>query len=739
MSRRWLKCLTIIVSVGTTAAVCTGPPPGCDDGSGKPIFSVGTSSPLAQTGSADCFPPPPCANCGGGTGEPHITTFDGQRYDYQGAAEVIAARSPDGTFEVQWRQEPVEGKQVARITAVAIKMGVSRVTVLGRPDEVRVDGALVSLVDDEPLVLPSGATLHRDGEIVMLVSEDRTTAVHATTRRSMMTVLVDPPDDFLGRMEGLLGNADAERGNDVVLADGRVLDQPRWDDVHPALGEAWRVSDGMSLFDYQDGVDAATYWDPSFPAREARIDDFGAEAQQAAQTVCFEAGVTDPDILTDCIYDVLVTGDDSTATVAAIHQLARGMPLGGDDEALRADASTSGDPPLVVWDRGLAGLSVERGTRDIPLGLDHDGHLLVQAWDGRDHVLIALDADGGDIAWTRPDVSASCGVATLNDGRIVGQLRPRSDTGGPRNDNADLVVIDAVSGALLDGFRYSPAEADPDLDLCVGSILEAEDGRVVLYDASGLLWGLTIGLDTIDVAWTREVGSFRDAMPPVVSSDTAAVYVARPTEAQGFVIDRMDALTGDVSATSDTMIGPAPLTRLLVTNGDVFVSTKAGPGTLDPDALLRLSGTSLEEVWRLDFSQPVEIDGETLGKYGFRSLESAGDWIVGIDRDDGLVAVDTDSGSPLWLHRPASGTVARIVVGPTGTSYLTSDGDFSIEAVGADGQLIEAVRDEPLQDAYRAIVRHGPAAAGGLLYVVAPGEDDDQLHVLAVRVPGPGF
>ncbi|MDP9179675.1 MAG: hypothetical protein M3O61_18535, partial [Gemmatimonadota bacterium] len=95
------------------------------------------------------------------TGDPHLTTINGARYDFQAAGEFIFLRDSKG-LEIQVRHTPVSTKAnpgderaacVSINTAVAARVGSHRVTyepnLSGVPDpsglQLRVDGALADL------------------------------------------------------------------------------------------------------------------------------------------------------------------------------------------------------------------------------------------------------------------------------------------------------------------------------------------------------------------------------------------------------------------------------------------------------------------------------------------------------------------------------------------------------------------------------------------------------------------
>ena len=99
--------------------------------------------------------------CAGSNGDPHLLTTNGFRYDFQAAGEFTLLRSPDGSLEIQARQEPYptsSSRDVAINTSVAARANGHRITISqGTPLKVQVDGAAVDL--SQPRDLGSGAAV----------------------------------------------------------------------------------------------------------------------------------------------------------------------------------------------------------------------------------------------------------------------------------------------------------------------------------------------------------------------------------------------------------------------------------------------------------------------------------------------------------------------------------------------------------------------------------------------------
>jgi outer membrane protein assembly factor BamB len=727
--------LAALCAAGATACLPDGPPE-CEAGDEPP----GPSFAAAQGGGGSCEPPPPCEGCGEGNGDPHVRTFDGLKFNFHTAAEVVAARAPDGSFEVQWRQQQLGTSMTAGIGAVAVRIDGSRITMVGGGSDVRIDGNPVGLEDGESVRLPTGVTVHLQRRKVMIVAADGDGAVHVNRHPAAIGVLVDAPDEHRGAIQGVLGNADGDPSNDVVLADGSVVADPTWDDVHPELGEAWRVTEANTLFDYEPGEGPDTFWDPTFPQRLMTLDDFTEEERAAAVEACRAAGVTDPDLLADCTFDVLVMGDPSYAELAAEQQRARGrepVPGGG-----AAAPVAQGDPAL-RFDTTLEGYRFN--SRAEELVLDSAGHVLVQAIrdaDGR-HDLIAVDLADGSVAWTAPDIDASCTPTADPDGLIFAQLALRSATAGDTNNNADLVAIDPATGELVDGMRYtSPGTADePRLEPCFGGLRLAPDDRVVLFEQGDSLWAFSTDGGSIEVDWRRDYPVTQHRTRPAISSDGSGVYhgYVAATDPLALAIERIDLESGEATGSSEHL-GVFFSTLMAADDGGVVLGVRLSSSVGgEPEALVRLAddGESLAEDWRLvfDAAQPLTVGDQTFDEnHGFRTFAIVNEQIVGYARGR-ILAVDRTDGDPVWVHSAAgTNNHDRMVVDTAGNLYSSSFGGYWMRAVSEDGVAWEIEPGAPLVTAQlREASRIGPVTEDGLL-LVASLDEGAVIHLVGLEL-----
>src|SRR5262249_7813779 len=100
---------------------------------------------------------------GDSNGDPHLLTFDGQRYDLQAVGEFVAARAAGTGFQVQVRQQPFPGSRLVAVnTAIAMDVAGDRVQVdlSGSTFTIEVGGRPSAA----PATLPHGGALALSAE-----------------------------------------------------------------------------------------------------------------------------------------------------------------------------------------------------------------------------------------------------------------------------------------------------------------------------------------------------------------------------------------------------------------------------------------------------------------------------------------------------------------------------------------------------------------------------------------------
>lgn len=289
-------------------------------------------------------------------GDPHITTFDGTRYDFQGAGEFVALRDADGS-EIQVRQTPISttftpganpyhglATCVSLNTAVAVRVGKFRISyqpnLSGEPDprglQLRINGDLTTL--EEPIDLGNGGSITRTDvqggiyidfpdKYVLIVTpgwwESQSTWYLnvSIVRKSVHTVAGASLSDGSLRTGGL--NAPITEGNWLpALPDGTNMGpmptslNDRYVGLYEAFGAAWRVSDTTSLFDYAPGTSTADFTLESWPGDGGNCELPDVEPVEpldldVAQQLCEE--IPDRGTREDCVFDVMVTGEPGFA------------------------------------------------------------------------------------------------------------------------------------------------------------------------------------------------------------------------------------------------------------------------------------------------------------------------------------------------------------------------------------------------------------------------------------------
>lgn len=286
-------------------------------------------------------PFPPLSN-----GDTHITTVNGVNYDFQAAGEFTLLR--DEYIEIQARQAAVatDGPLgpnphtglttcVSVNTAVAIRIGNDRITY--QPDlseqtespqlQLRVNGKLTQLT-------ASGVPLGSQGRIIQSTAPD---GIQVEAPGGTVIVVIPWFWDYyrvwlmnidirgVRATTGLMGTITKENWLPDLPDGTRMGPQPvglqdRYNQLYDKLGNAWRVTDTTSLFDYASGTSTVSFTIPSWPngvsnqvcipPRQLGIAD-KEPLKRLPITVAEEgcSGVTDPVRRANCIQDVMTTGE----------------------------------------------------------------------------------------------------------------------------------------------------------------------------------------------------------------------------------------------------------------------------------------------------------------------------------------------------------------------------------------------------------------------------------------------
>ncbi len=260
--------------------------------------------------------------CAYGWGDPHNVTFDNTAYDFHAVGEFILAESTSGSpFTIQVRQAHW-GSHTAVFSAVAARVGTDRVGLYRGQSNVFINGVETPVTG--VTLLPGGGTVSLQPDGAYLVAWPGSERMKVYNRGDYLDIHVLLPTYQRGNVHGLFGNYNGNPADDFMRRDGTPLAAPLtfeqlYRDTN-SFAHSWRITQAESLFDYAPGQTTATFTDLNAPYSWASSQNFTPQQRQDAQTVCLNAGVTQPFALEACILDVGLTGDPAFANGAAAVQ-----------------------------------------------------------------------------------------------------------------------------------------------------------------------------------------------------------------------------------------------------------------------------------------------------------------------------------------------------------------------------------------------------------------------------------
>ncbi len=400
--------------------------------------------------------------CSFGKGDPHLGTFDGHRYDFQGAGDYTLVKTPG--WEIQARMEPLATQSsytacqsVSYFTAIALEFGADTFE-FRAAGEVLKNGVVQtdltgSLADGLKLMVIGGehALEFADGTVVTMFLGGR-----------YLNIEVQATEALKGQTSGLLGTFDDSTTNDLALRNGRALDLGMsFREKYDVFGESWRVNDTTSLFTYEAGEGPETFALAGFPEGETNFDDVPDNVLNQAAADC---ETNDLAMARDCILDVICASESGGTEKDAPPESAtpagkEGLVLSGDvreenREQLAIQSLSNicpvGDRPFIgLRDLGTttltAAMTTDQGT--IPAGTE------VHLWEAELAALAPEDAVRKGAVTFPTNILGTISQTTVL--RATDGVFNASTSTGPE---ADDILISQGRGLNLE--LYSADDAD---------------------------------------------------------------------------------------------------------------------------------------------------------------------------------------------------------------------------------------------------------------------------------------
>ncbi|XP_037353011.1 sushi domain-containing protein 2 [Talpa occidentalis] len=210
--------------------------------------------------SSDCrtYRPPRVASV---FGDPHIITFDGANFTFNGQGEYVLLEAELTNLRVQGRAQNRTAPQGSMIrgtglTAVAVQEGDSDVV------EVRLAASVLQvLLNQQVLSFTEQSWMDLRGMFLSVASGDKVSVMlssgaglEVNIRGQFLSVSVLLPENFLNNTRGLLGTLNGDPKDDFTLPNGEVLSPNASSQELFEFGARWAVKNSSSLLTY-DSVD----------------------------------------------------------------------------------------------------------------------------------------------------------------------------------------------------------------------------------------------------------------------------------------------------------------------------------------------------------------------------------------------------------------------------------------------------------------------------------------------------
>jgi hypothetical protein len=237
-------------------------------------------------------------------GDPHLTTFDRLRYDFQTVGEFTLVESTTEIFEIQTRQEEIPSLNdkgiVSWVTGIAVNTGTDTICVFPK-QKIYINKKPYTGKEKIIDIHSTNVILYDNYLLINLVQGD---VIKIVDRGENLDFFITPSTSRQAKVRGLLGNYDGDKTNEKMLRDGRTKVDENLIKTYGTYTDNWRIRQENSLFVYDSGKTTYSYTDRTFPKNKV---EFTPENLAWATKICKDAGIKEVDILEICTCDVAAT------------------------------------------------------------------------------------------------------------------------------------------------------------------------------------------------------------------------------------------------------------------------------------------------------------------------------------------------------------------------------------------------------------------------------------------------
>jgi len=637
---------------------------------------------LKYAGTLPTVPPVPgCGTpCGIIYGDPHLMSYDQALFDAQAVGEVIATKSTTDDFEVQARFAAVPRQRIVSIAvAVAMRVAGHRVaiyrTTAAKGYIVRIDG-IATTISAAPQPLPGGGTIGSYGtnDSAIVTWPDGTVAIvqavgiYPEYYRFLVEIGLAP--SRLGRVVGMLGDADRNKTNDLVTRSGQPIafPDPGFATFYGTYVNSWRVSMAETLFDYDAGQSTDTFTDLTFPDMPATPQTLPAGALAKATTLCAQFNLPAGAATNACLVDVGITGDSDFATEGAAALSANlGVPNNAGSSTIGAPTTVTIGTPGGTAVRTFPGIAGQKLTLTVTGNSIAGADLTVRDPNG---AIVATLFVSSAAAFREPFTLPTTGTYTiLADPRdqLIGTL---TFTFGNVPDNGGSTAIGTATPVTIGtigevAVRSFPATAGQRLTLTVsGNSIAGAD--LTVRDPSGAI---------VATLFVSGATAFRD----VFTLPTTGTYT--------ITVDPRDQLTGSLTFTMNTVpddtgttaIG-TPTTVTIGTIGEL--ATRTFSATAGQKLTLTVSGNSIAgaDLTVRDAGGTIVATLFVSGTSAFRdvfTLPTTGTYTITVDPRDQL------TGSLTFVMNTVPNNTGTTAIGAPTTVTIGTIGEVAVRTFPA--------------------------------------------------------